>query len=233
MAKKPGKKWETTEGGALPGSDGPIEVAVTRASFNYDAGYNSGDSLVFILEGDCDHEHWQDSVLYSIGEGWDTEDNVIVTGKDQFGRNTRYAMFFNAVLATDAADIVIGRANDSGEGPADASIYEGLRFKFTRQEYESTFDGETTKKFILLPTKFLGEVKAGKKKKKGGSKGAKTSATLSKKELRVEVNKLAKKLTKKGKDHDDFVEAVLDQYPDVEDHTKLYDEVLEEGAIFG
>jgi len=227
LSKKPGKKWDTSEGGALPGADGPVEITITDAEFNYDASYNNGDSLVFILSGDCDHEYWQGTVIYSIGDGWDTEDNVIAEGKDMFGRNTRYARFFNAVLATKAADIVIERAEESGEGPADASIYHGLVFKFERQSYMQTFSGEETEKFILLPTKFVGEA-GGKGKSKGKSKGKK-SKTLDKKELRAAIKKLAKK----HDDHDDFVEAVLVKYPEVEDHSKLYDDVLEEGVFVG
>lgn len=216
-------KWDTVEGGSLPGSDGPIKVTVTGASFNYDAAYNNGDTLVFILEGDCDHELWQDTIIYSIGASWDTEDNNIVTSDtlEGFRQGTNYARFFRAVLDTEAADIVMERGDASDEGPADASIYEGLIFEFERQQYTSTFDGETTERYILLPTKFLGEV--GKKKKKGG-KGKSDSAKVTAKTLRPKI----KKLSKKFDDHDDFVEAVLDKFPEVEDMEDLYDDVLDE-----
>lgn len=220
-------KWETTEGGALPGSDGPVEVAITDQSFNYDASYGDGEVLVFILEGECDHEHWQGSILYSIGKGWETDDNIIVEGRDQFNGNTNYARFFRAVLETDAADIVMERAKESGEGPADASIYRDLIFEFERKPYKG-FDGD--EKFLLLPTKFVGE--AGKKKKSKGKgskgKGKGKASKVSEKELRKSLVKLAGK----HDDHDEFVEAALDKFPEVEDFSDLYDEVLDEDGIF-
>ena len=216
-----GNAWDTTEGGALPGSDGPIEVEFTEGSFNYDASYNNGETLVFILEGECDHEYWQGSLLYSIGTGWDTDDNVVVEGRDMFNGNTNYARFFKAALETDAAEILEDRAGS--EGPADASIWENLVFKMERKPYKG-FNGE--EKFILLPTKFVGEAGSKKKGKKKKSKSGKADA--SSKELRKGILKLAGK----HDDHDEFVEAVLDKFPEVEDHEDLYDSVLDEDGIF-
>lgn len=209
-------KWETTEGGALPGADGPVRVEITNVSFNYDAAYNNGDTLVFILEGDCDHEHWQGSIIYSIGNGWETDDNETVTGRDAFVQSTNYARFFRAVLATKAEDIVLGR----GE-PDDASIFADLVFDFEREAYKG-FDGE--EKFLLLPSKFIGE--AGGKKKKKKSKGKASKA--GEKDLRKKLVKLAGK----HDDHDEFVEAVLNKFPEVEDHDELYESVLEEDGLF-
>ena len=220
-------KWDTTEGGALPGSDGPIEVEITGCSFNYDAAYNNGETLVFILEGECDHELWQDTILYSISNGWDTDDNVTVEGRDNFNGSTNYARFFQAVLDTKAKDIVEERAEASGEGPADSSIYEGLTFKFERKSYKVNFSGETETRYLLLPVKFVGEAGGKKKgKKKGKSKGKAGKASA--KDLRKKLVKLAGKYD----DHDDFVEAALDKYPEVEDMEDLYDEVLDEDEIF-
>ncbi len=179
---------------------------------------------MFILEGDCDHEHWQGSIIYSIGDGWETDDNVIVTSaRDGFGPGTNFARFFLAVMDTDAKDIIIKRDKaGSGEGPADASVFEGLIFEFERLEFERTFSGETTKFFQLIPTKFIGEVKS---KSKSKSKG------LSKTEIK-ELRKKILKLAKKSDDHDEFVEAVLNKFPEVEDIEDLYEEVLDEDGIY-
>lgn len=190
-----------------------------------DAAYNNGETLVFILEGDCEHEYWQDTVLYSIGNGWHTDDNVVVTGRDNFNGSTNYARFFQAVLGTKAKDIVEERAEASGEGPADASIYDGLIFEFERKQYKVNFGGEESVRYILLPTKFVGEAGSKKKKKKGGKGKAEKVST---KDLRKKLVKLAGKYD----DHDDFVEAALDKYPEVEDMEDLYDEVLDEDEIF-
>jgi len=211
--------WETTTGGALPGQDGPIRVQIENCEFNYDAQYQNGDVLVFVLEGECDHEYWQGTVLYSIGNGWDTDDNEVVTGRDQFNGSTRYARFFNAALATKAGDIIMERAGDVG--PADATIFNGLEFDFESKQYTTTFGGEERINNILLPVKFIGEV-GKKKKKKGGKKGKADGG------LRAKVLKLASK----HDDHDEFVEAVLDKFPEVEDDEDLYDEVLDEDGIF-
>ena len=220
-------KWGTTEGGALPGADGPVQVDVTGTSFNYDAGYNKGETLVFILEGDCDHEHWQGSIIYSIGNGWETDDNVIVTGRDQFVGSTNFARFFNAVMSTDAADVIKARDKaGSGEGPADASIFDGLSFMFERTSYKSVFNGEETERFLLLPVEFLGEVKA-----KGKGKGKTKDSGPTKAEIKALRAKIVK-LASKSDDHDEFVEAVLDKFPEVEDMEGLYNEVLDEDEIF-
>ena len=222
-------KWGTTEGGALPGADGPVEVTITEGSFNYDASYNNGETLVAIIEGDCDHEHWQGSIIYSIGNGWDTDDNKIVTGKDQFVGSTNYARFFNAVMETDAADVVIARDKaGSGEGPADASLWEGLTFLFERKSIKSTFNGEETERFVLLPVEFVGEA-GGKSKAKG--KGKAKAKGPSKAEIKALRAKLVK-LVGKVDDHDDFVEAVLEKFPEVEEIPDLYEEVLDEDGIF-
>lgn len=208
--------WETTEGGGLPGADGPVEVAITSGSFNYDAAYNNGESLVFILEGDCDHPVWQETVLYSIGAGWETDDNVTVTGRDAFNGNSNYARFFKAALETDAADIIMERGT-----PDDASIWEGLIFGMERKPYKG-FDGED--KFLLVPTSFIGEAGSKKKAKAKAKPKRSNNGEVSRKDL--------KKLAKKYDDHDDFVEAVLDKYPSVEDNEDLYDEVLDEDGIW-
>jgi len=43
--------WDTVEGGGLIGSDGPVEVTIKNTYFGYDAGYQDGEQLLFILEG--------------------------------------------------------------------------------------------------------------------------------------------------------------------------------------
>jgi hypothetical protein len=221
-------KWDTTAGGALPGQDGPVAVEVTEASFNYDAQYQNGEVLVFILEGECDHEFWNGYQLYSIGTGWETEDNQIVEHptRDGFVNSTNYARFFTAALEIEEIrDVLMERDSEgSGEGPADASIWEGLTLLLEAVEIPGFNKGDKPRN-VLLPVGLVTDDDGGKKKKKKKkSKSGKAEAGdgLSKSTLKT--------LAGEAESYDEFVETVLTQYPEIEDNDSLYDLLLDEQA---
>ena len=205
--------WDTVEGGGLIGSDGPVEVTIKNAYFGYDAGYQDGEQLLFILEGESPEADEPFTQFYSIGNGWDTKDGKVVTGRESFVTNTNYARFFLAALDIDASAIkALG-------DPADATIWKGQTFMMERRTYKMKFRDEEREFGVLVP---VGIVKAkGKKAKKGKDGKSDTKA------LRAKIVKLAKK----HDDHDDFLADVLTKYPEVED-SPLYDDVLEEDGIF-
>ncbi|RKZ12913.1 hypothetical protein DRQ53_14105 [bacterium] len=213
--------WDTVEGGGLLGSDGPVKVTIDNAYFGYDAGYQSGEQLLFILEGSTPDSDDPITQFYSVGNGWDTDDGKVVTGRDSFINSCNYARFFTAAVKVDA-DTVMALGD-----PADATIWKGQSFMMERVGFKMTFKSEGEKEFfVFIP---VGKAKKDKKSKKGG-KGKASSSSEKKggKSLRGKVKKMADKYD----DHDDFLAAVLDKYPEVEDDDDLYEDVLEEDGIF-
>lgn len=226
------RSWDTSEGGGLIGSEGPVEVTIEKSYFGYDAQYQDGETLVWILEGTSPTQDEPVRQFYSMGDGWDTSDGTEVFGKDEFGSITNYAFFFGAALETKAADLITSRGF-----PHEAAIWVGLVFMMERRRFHFKFSGKEDSRLVFAPVDadaFVGEAgeskpkkdksksKSKKDKDKGESKGGGGKA------LRAKIKNLAKK----HEDHDDFVAAVLDKFPEVEDDDDLYSEVLDEDDIF-
>lgn len=211
--------WDTVEGGGLLDN---ATVTIEKAYFATDAGYLDGEVLLFILEGTSPESDLDENAvreLYSIGNGWDTDDGQVVSHPtlDGFRSSTNYAAFFLAALETEAEKVLQKRGT-----PDDASIWEGLTFYMERQTIER--GGRVADSEVLVPVKFVGEGSDEAPKKKATKKTAKKAGAGGNKALRAKVKKLAKDYD----EHDDFVEAVLDTYPEVEEDEDLYEEVLEE-----
>jgi len=212
--------WDTESGGLF--DEG--EVTLDKARFGFDADYQDGDVLCFILE--FEDESGEDvRQLYSIGNGWDSiKKGKGVEGRDAFHESTNYAIFFKAALATDALAVIQERGY-----PDDATIWEGLRFAMKRSDIVRNIGDKEVISKVVLPVKFIGvageddeETPKAKKdsKKKDGKKSSGSAA------LKAKVRKIAKA----NDDHDDFLIAVLDAHPEVEDadNKALYDDVLDE-----
>lgn len=207
--------WDTVEGGGLLGSDGPVKVTIDNAYFGYDAGYQSGEQLLFILEGTSPDADDGITQFYSVGNGWDTKDGKVVTGRDEFVTSCNYARFFLAAVKADP-DV-----KDLGD-PADATIWKGQSFMMERVAYKITFKDGEREFHVFVP------VAKAKGKKGGKGKASSSSAKKGDNSLLAKLEKMARKFD----DHDDFLAAVLDKYPEVEDDDDLYDQVLEEDGIF-
>jgi hypothetical protein len=219
--------WDTESGGLF--DEG--EVTITKAKFAYDADYMDGEALVFVLEGTSDDSPQEGGAvrnLYSIGEGWETEDakGKVVVGNDKFHESSNYALFFKAALGTDAADIIKERGY-----PDDASIWDGLVFYMKRQEITRKFrdrDEEVVSR-VVLPTKFIGEAKTSKKKGGGKKKAASSSNGKAEKALTAKLKNLARK----HDDHDDFLVAALEKFEDeLEEFSDLMSSVMDEDGLW-
>lgn len=208
--------WDTVEGGGLLGSDGPVRVDIDNAYFGYDAGYQGGEQLLFILEGTSPESDDPITQFYSVGNGWDTDDGKVVTGRDSFVSSCNYARFFLAAVAVDPDGVkALGDPND-------ATIWKGQSFMMERIGFKITFKDGEREFHVFVP------VGKAKKAKKGGKGKASSPSAKKGKSLRSKVKKMAAKYD----DHDDFLAAVLDKYPEVEDDDDLYEDVLEEDGIF-
>ena len=226
------------EGEVSTGLLDDADVTIENGYFGTDASYQSGDALIWILEGESPDSDEPVRQFYSIGKGWETSDNgETVEGKDKFNVLSNYYMFFRAALDCDGVqEIVEDRAND----PAVGNLWNGMTFHMERQEIIP--ENDNIKPWhVLLPVSFLG-VAGGEKKGKSKSKAKdkdKTKVKAKSSDDDDDTKKAAKvlrgkirKLAKEADDHDEFLDAVHDQFPEVTDHEALYNKVLDEDDLF-
>ncbi len=218
--------WEPTKSSGLIDD---TDITITKAEFNYDAGYAGGEQLVLILEGTSDHpEHPEFRQFYSIGKGWETNDRgaTVESNLDGFNEQTQYWKFIEAALDTDAAPVLAERGF-----PSTAAIWEGLRFHVKRKDVD--YGGQIGVKQVLVPTKFLGEV--------GDNPKAETPATEAPAEapaapagasngiLEAKLKGLAHSATS----HNDFIEKVLEAHGDeVQADMDLYARVVDPAGLY-
>jgi len=211
--------WDGVEGGALLDK---AEVTIEKAYFATDALYQGGEVLVFIFEGTSPQSPLDDQAVrqfYSIGNGWDTADGVTVTHPDLdgFRTSTNYYQFFQAALDTDAVTVLKERGF-----PDNAKIWEGLRFYMERKHIDRPGLGSSE---VLVPVRYLGL--AGEADTPAPAAAA-PKAAGGNKVLRAKLKKLAKE----HDDHDDFLAAALEEFPEVEEDEDLYAAVLDEDGLF-
>jgi len=228
------------EGEVSTGLLDDADVTIENGYFGTDASYKSGEQLLWILEGESPDSDEPVRQFYSIGKGWETSDNgETVEGRDKFNDQSNYYRFFRAALECDGVqEVVEDREND----PAVGALWNGLQFHMERQEIVP--DNDNIKPWwVLLPVSFLGiagEGKKGKgksKKDKGKAKGKakdkpKSADDADTKKAAKALRAKIRKLAQEADDHDEFLDAVHDQYPEVTEHEALYDKVLDEDDIF-
>jgi hypothetical protein len=132
---------------------------ITEAYFGTDANYNSGDSVLLILELKTNVEDKPSETLkLSCGSGWAIENggrNIVKEqGKAQFNKNSRVGLVLGAAIQAGALDVMKAKGS-----PLEAATWQGLAFHWERVDVKG-FDGET--KQVLLPTRFLGGATAAK-----------------------------------------------------------------------
>ncbi len=199
------------------------DITITKAEFNYDASYDDGESLVLILSGTSDHPDYPEfAQFWSIGKDWETEDHgkTIVGGGDGIHESTNYWALIENAIKVGAGSIIQGRGT-----PDMASIWEGLRFHVKRV----TVGEEDFEREVLVPTAFLGETgKADTPAETPADAGAATPGDGDSVVLRGQIVALAHA----ADNHDSFIEAVLTQKPEVQDHPDLYADVMNPEGIF-
>lgn len=181
---------------------------------------------------------------FSVGKGWEVvEEGAAVehgSGRNQFNNSTGMGRLINAIVALD--DDTIDLVADQGDA-FEAKSYQNLRFHFERQIVSrwKDDDGEMVEWEMPLPTR----VRTLKKKKGGRGKGSagKSSGSSGSSGSKSDDSDEAKGVTKKQlvklagtfdeDDHDEFVVAALEQFPDIEGNDDLHEDVLDdEGSVW-
>lgn len=231
MAKKTQETlgWDTIESTGL--FEGPGTIT-DETEFGFDASYDNGNSMVFILVIDPDTPTEDGEPVrqfYSLGKGWDSEDGGETaynpSNPSGFNKTSNYGMLIDSMKQTDAFDVIKERGL-----PDKASVWHGLRFDFKRQPVKRTIRGEERTSEVLLIDDYLGEGGDEEKPAKKAKAKPAAKAASGDKALRAKI----KKLGKDHDDHDDFLAAVLEEFPEVEEYDELYAEVLDEDSgLFG
>ena len=214
--------WELVEtSGLLDKAD----IEITSAEFNYDAGYADGEQLLLILSGTSDQEGWEEfTQFFSIGKGWDSPDNgATVEGNESFNANSQYGRFIQGALDSGAGSVIKDRGF-----PNKASIWINLRFHVERVDVD--YGGEIGVKQVLIPTAYNGEA-TGKAdapvETTATESGATPASNGSDAVLRAKILAL-----KNAPNHDAFIEEVITKYPEVQQHTDLFAEVVDPDGIY-
>lgn len=202
------------------------DIVITKAEFNFDAGYQDGEALLLILTGTSDHPDYPEfTQFYSIGNGWETLDHgrSIVGEANGINKSSNYWAFIQGALDAGAGPVIQSRGT-----PDQAAVWEGLKFHVNRVDVG---EGDFTRQ-VLVPTAFLGEV--GKAEAPTAAPVADTpaggAATSNGGDVVLRAQIVA--LTHSVDNHDAFIEAVLTNKPEVQNYPDLYAEVMDPNGIF-
>lgn len=144
--------------------------------FEFDPEYNDGETLVLKLEMLTDDEDEPETTqLYPCGDGWETDKDGKVCKREDgktkpFNKKSGVGLLIGAANDAGATDTLRERFEGEGLGPFHADWWHGLTFHWKRTEIN--YGGEIGTRERLLPEKFIGEEKAGGKRKatRGGEK---------------------------------------------------------------
>lgn len=192
-----------------------------------DPNYNEDATILrWELETD-DPEFEEHTVQYSIGNGWESDDQKKVRHvkkKDKFNENSMYGRIINRVVGqgngeeyADAFEGALKVLQERGD-PMDVTIWEGLTFRFEQEELDF---GKGMKSNRLMPVEFLGEdvdPEQAQSKGKSSSKG----------EGSGDVRKQVEKLATKFDNHSDFMDAALKVKGATSDDD-LFTEIMDDG----
>ena len=128
-----------------------FDLTIDDASFQFDAGYNNGQTLCLILEG-TDGDGDAQRLLYSTSPGWAPADGGARAEREDGAQNRTFNQN-SAVGGLILAALQVG-APLRERGPAtSASVWKGLSFRFERRKVNEGTQFETTR---ALPAAFLG-----------------------------------------------------------------------------
>ncbi|MEA2001569.1 MAG: hypothetical protein U9N84_06755 [Actinomycetota bacterium] len=224
--------WGTTDG-LLDNYD----LKVMSAWFGPDE-ENDDDRIFLFLQGPAfqDGEEVEEDHRdrFGTGKGWEVMDEGAEvehgSGRNKFNSATAVGRLVKAMVALgdDVAELLGARG-----APYQAKVFTDLEIHFDRKVVSTWVDDDTgeTVEWILPMPASVSEIKAKKKgraKKKAPAKSKAKAKPTGEKALR-------RKLIKLAGDHDEFdefVDAALDEYPDVEDYDDLHADLLDEDGIF-
>lgn len=220
--------WDPVVSSGLPDD---IDFTIAKAEFGYDAQYNNGEQILFMItaaetndEGEPYHN------FYSLGKAgaWETLDHgKTVESQSQppaegFNKQSSYWKFIEAALETGAGAVIQGRGT-----PDNASIWEGLTFHMNRVQVDRPGLGEG-KQELLLPTAFVGEAGKVEASAPATPSNGQPEASSSTNILELKIKQLAKTASS----HDNFIEAVMEKHPEASNDEELFSRVLDENGIY-
>lgn len=223
--------WELVESSGLLDD---ADITITGARFGYDAGYDNGDTLILIVNGTSNQEGWEEFEQFlSIGKGWDTQDQgLTVNGQDAFRTNSQYGIFIQGAMDSGA-----GAALKERGMPDVANIWVGLKFHVVRKPHD--YGGEIGSINVLRPTAFLGEVG------KADAPAPVTTGTTTVPETDTsatgaaipqngasDLNEAVTVLAKSAGNHDEFLENVITNHPDVQKDPALFADVVDPDGLY-
>lgn len=202
--------WGFSSG--LPLDD--VDVVISKASFGFNAQIGDGKALcaniTFQTEDGEDHEQ-----SFSVGDGWEAKDKgARIDGRKTLNQNTNYGRFMASVVkALTEANVSPGDVFPDGYkviGQFVGTSWHLGTEKVTSTNPTTGVQKETSK---IVVTKYLGAGEGGD----GGKAGGTAKKAGGKETLEDSNPKLfAKLVTRAAKydSHDDFMEAVMDEYED-------------------
>lgn len=127
------------------------DMTIASSSFEYDANYNSGQTLCLILKG-IDNDGDEQRVLYPCSPGWVPADGGARAVREDGAQNRTFNQS-SGVGGLIAAALACG-APLRERGPAtSAAVWLGMAFRFERKVLNEGTDYKTTR---ALPIAFLG-----------------------------------------------------------------------------
>ena len=229
--------WEGVETSGLPDD---IDFTIDKAEFGYDAAYNDGEQILFIITArETDDNGNPYRSFYSLGRAgaWETLDHgkTVVSQSSPpasgFNKQSLYFKFFDAAARVASE----GGVNLASFGnPDSAAIFEGLTFHMNRVDVD--YGGEIGSKKVLLPTRLVSGKAESPQQFEAAAPVAEPApttpggggATTNIAEVKVK-NLLAQN---PGWSHDEFIEGVLTVMPEVQNDVDLMGRILDEKAIY-
>jgi len=233
--------WGTTSG-LLDDFD----LKVKNAWYGPDEESDNQEKIFLFLSGpayqdgeEIDEEY---SERFGTGKGWEVVDEGAAvehgSGRNKFIRSSGVGRLIDTAvgLGDDVAELLGSRG-----APYEAKVFDGLTIHFERRVVSKwkNDDGDEIVWEMPLPTSIVAtksKVKGkGKAKGKGKGKGHAKASSSSKPKADVSEKALRRKLLKLADDYEDFdefVDAALEAYPEVEDFDDLHADLLDEDGIF-
>lgn len=149
------ESWET-ETGLLDDYVGTI----TRSWFATDARYQDGNVILLHWEiATTDPDHPEVTEKFPVGSGWDSADGGATVahekGRQKFNVQSIYGKIVDRVTKADGVLHDVFPVMKQRGRPTQANIWEGLTFRFKREEFN--YGGEIGTRSRVMPVAFQGE----------------------------------------------------------------------------
>lgn len=220
-------------------------ATIESSTFGTDARYNNGESVILrwelrgqTAEGDAVEE----TLLIPVGKNWEAGDGgkVLRHVSGEQGRNLNQSTLYARVISRCVKDLGISAVLQARGEWFEAPTWEGLTFRFKREEISYGASSGIAATQRLLPVEYLGEGAvsgtAAVSAATTANAAAATSTTTAGADPQAAVRKakvssLAKQYKAEGKTHDDFIAGAM-AIDGVADDEALTLSVVEESGIW-